>query len=143
MIAVWGMGSPSGWRNSATTANQSARPPTIDASAVACTYPSHESPSAPATTVATNTAVTAPRSIVARRLVVTSRRCLRSSDEVGGSMGGSEAVGATLRLVYPPPYDQSSRMAYRPGRASAWSLLGRIGGGGLPTSQRRRRQGGE
>ena len=37
MIAVWGMGSPSGWRNSATTANQSASPPTIEASAAAWT----------------------------------------------------------------------------------------------------------
>ena len=37
MIAVWGIGTPSGWRNSATTANQSASPPTSDASAVACT----------------------------------------------------------------------------------------------------------
>ena len=37
MIAVCGIGTPSGWRNSATTANQSASPPTIDASAVACT----------------------------------------------------------------------------------------------------------
>ena len=37
MIAVWGMGMPSGWRNSAVTANQSARPPTSDASAVART----------------------------------------------------------------------------------------------------------
>ena len=37
MIAVWGMGRPSGWRNSATTANQSARAPTIEASAAACT----------------------------------------------------------------------------------------------------------
>src|SRR3546814_7188598 len=77
----------------------------IDASAVACTYPSHESPSAPATTVATNTAVTAPRSIVARRLVVTSWRRLRSSDGVGGSLGGSGAVGAAIRLVFPPPCD--------------------------------------
>ena len=37
MTAVWGMGRPSGWRNSAVTANQSARPPTIAASAVART----------------------------------------------------------------------------------------------------------
>lgn len=37
MIAVCGMGSPSGCRNSAVTANQSASAPTIDASAVART----------------------------------------------------------------------------------------------------------
>jgi hypothetical protein len=41
MIAVCGIGMPSGWRNSAVTANQSARPPTIDASAAACRYPVH------------------------------------------------------------------------------------------------------
>jgi hypothetical protein len=37
MIAVWGMGSPSGWRKSAVTANQSASAPTMEASAVART----------------------------------------------------------------------------------------------------------
>ena len=36
MIAVCGIGIPSGYRNSAVTANQSARPPTIAASAAAC-----------------------------------------------------------------------------------------------------------
>ncbi len=35
MIAVCGIGRPRGWRNSAVTANQSARPPTIAASAKA------------------------------------------------------------------------------------------------------------
>ena len=40
-IAVCGIGMPSGWRNSAVTANQSARPPTIAASIVARTMPSH------------------------------------------------------------------------------------------------------
>ena len=37
MIAVCGIGSPSGWRKSAVTANQSASAPTIEASAVART----------------------------------------------------------------------------------------------------------
>ena len=36
-MAVCGIGSPSGWRKSAVTANQSASPPTIDAAAVAST----------------------------------------------------------------------------------------------------------
>ena len=36
MIAVWGMGRPSGWRNSAVIANQSATPPTNPALAAAC-----------------------------------------------------------------------------------------------------------
>ena len=34
-IAVCGIGRPSGWRNSAVTANQSASPPTIAAAAIA------------------------------------------------------------------------------------------------------------
>jgi len=39
MIAVCGIGSPSGWRNRAVTANQSAMPPTSPASAKARTKP--------------------------------------------------------------------------------------------------------
>lgn len=39
MIAVCGIGSPSGRRNSAVTANQSAMAPTMPASAAAATYP--------------------------------------------------------------------------------------------------------
>ena len=35
-MAVCGMGIPSGWRNSAVTANQSAKPPTTPALAEAC-----------------------------------------------------------------------------------------------------------
>ena len=41
MIAVCGMGRPSGRLNSATTAYQSARPPMVAASAKAATKPSH------------------------------------------------------------------------------------------------------
>jgi hypothetical protein len=37
-MAVWGMGTPKGWRNSATTANQSARAPTMAASAKAASH---------------------------------------------------------------------------------------------------------
>ncbi len=36
MMAVCGIGRPSGWRNSAVTANQSAMPPTNPAFAAAC-----------------------------------------------------------------------------------------------------------
>jgi hypothetical protein len=39
MTAVCGIGRPSGWRNTAVTANQSAMPPTSDAAKVACRYP--------------------------------------------------------------------------------------------------------
>ncbi len=37
MIAVWGIGRRRGWRNRAVTANQSATPPTMAASAAAST----------------------------------------------------------------------------------------------------------
>ncbi len=40
MMAVWGMGMFDGWRNRAVMANQSATPPTSEASAVARMYPS-------------------------------------------------------------------------------------------------------
>ena len=56
MTAVCGMGRPSGRRNSATTANQSASAPTMAASAMAFTALSHRPRSA--TLVAMNTAVT-------------------------------------------------------------------------------------
>jgi hypothetical protein len=39
ITAVWGIGSPSGRRNRAVTANQSARPPTMAASAPALSRP--------------------------------------------------------------------------------------------------------
>ena len=39
MIAVCGIGRPSGWRNIAVTANQSAMPPTNPALALACSSP--------------------------------------------------------------------------------------------------------
>jgi len=38
MMAVCGIGTPKGWRNSATTANQSARAPTMAASAKAASH---------------------------------------------------------------------------------------------------------
>ena len=41
MSAVWGIGSPSGCRKRAVTANQSARPPTTPASAIARIHPPH------------------------------------------------------------------------------------------------------
>jgi hypothetical protein len=40
--AVWGMGSPSGRRKIAVTANQSASPPTMPASAIARIQPPHQ-----------------------------------------------------------------------------------------------------
>ena len=61
MIAVWGIGRPSGWRNSAVTANQSASPPTIAASANALTHASAgcagSSARAPTNTAAITTSI--------------------------------------------------------------------------------------
>ena len=47
MIAVCGIGMPRGWRKSAVTANQSARPPTTAASKPAAASSSHHGCGAP------------------------------------------------------------------------------------------------
>ncbi len=70
-IAVCGIGMPSGWRKSAVTANQSARPPTIAASIVARTMPSHGHRGSSAR-VTTKTTVAATSSSVARRFIESS-----------------------------------------------------------------------
>src|SRR6201994_3210965 len=75
--AVCGMGRPSGRRNRAVTANQSATPPTIDASAPACTKP-RKAPWWPSAVTTTNSTVTAPSRAVARRRA-TARACTRSA----------------------------------------------------------------
>ena len=73
--AVCGIGTPIGWRNSAVTANQSARPPTSPASAPAATKPS--TPASPPCTsrVMRKTAAKTMSSAVAR---VLARRSARS-----------------------------------------------------------------
>ena len=78
MTAVWGIGRPRGWRNRAVTANQSASPPTSDASAPARTKPRRPRLS-PARTAATNTADISPSRPVARRLVTRSSRARTGS----------------------------------------------------------------
>src|SRR5581483_6154889 len=67
MIAVWGIGSPRGRRKRAVTANQSARPPTIPASAIARIQPPHH---AARTGMAATASATAARSTISAR-----RRC--------------------------------------------------------------------
>ena len=77
-IAVWGIGSPRGRRNRAVTANQSASPPTSDASAVARTKPSHGwTPSRKRAPMKTMPASTSRP--VARRRMVSSRACRTAS----------------------------------------------------------------
>ena len=76
MIAVCGIGMPSGWRKSAVTANQSASPPTIAASAIARTG-SSQGCARPSAAAATNTAHASRRSPVARRFHARELRALR------------------------------------------------------------------
>src|ERR1700704_4946738 len=94
-IAVCGIGMPSGCRNNAVTANQSASPPTIDASAVACTY-SMNVLSPPHNVTTRKISVTPPSIAVARRFMIVNWRCLTSSER----MDGSVAVAA-IRVLYP------------------------------------------
>ncbi len=77
-MAVCGMGRPRGRRNRAVTANQSARPPTSDAIAAACTQLSQWARLS-STVEATKTAATTSNSPVARRLASTSRPARRCS----------------------------------------------------------------
>src|SRR3982750_44042 len=63
MIAVCGIGSPSGRRNSATTAYQSARPPMVAASAKAATKPNSGCTLINALAVANSASVAASTSV--------------------------------------------------------------------------------
>ena len=69
MIAVCGIGSPSGWRNSAVTANQSASPPTIAASANARTKPSHGRPGSRWRAVRNTAAIATSMKVAIRRII--------------------------------------------------------------------------
>ena len=85
MIAVCGMGRPSGWRNKAVTANQSASAPTIAASANAATKPTNTLRSANGVAAKKITA-TAASSPVAMRFIRVSSACRSASagERVGG-----------------------------------------------------------
>src|SRR5213592_2246359 len=99
-MAVCGIVSPSGCRNSAVTANQSASPPTSDASAVARTYPSQgywpSNALAPA-----NTEAASARSPVGRRFIAASCAWRTASSgrdhegEAGEEEGGDAGVTVT------------------------------------------------
>ena len=104
MIAVCGIGSRIGCRNSAVTANQSASAPTMDASAVARTYPTQVG-GCGTSTVTRKTSSAAPSSPVAPSLA--RRNCTRRRWSAAGSP-------ATLRKVMP-------------GRSSRTPVAGRSG----------------
>src|SRR5581483_1427157 len=106
MSAVCGIGRPSGRRNRAVTANQSATPPTIDASAPAWTYPSRV-PCTPAAVTPMNRAVTATRSAVARLRAAVSWRARSTTDSDAGLI----TAGSTLVSLGAPPTRSSPRDA--------------------------------
>ena len=89
MTAVWGIGSPSGWRKRAVTVNQSASPPTSEASAPARTKPRRPR-SSPRRTAARNTATIRPSSPVARRFVTTRRRARAGSPNAASGERGMD-----------------------------------------------------
>ena len=102
MIAVCGIGSPSGRRNSAVTANQSASAPTMPASAAARTYPSHSGPPFAINACEIRKMTVAP----SRKLVATSfirrrsRRLASSSTPPSGTLGraaGTSVVVCTIQ----------------------------------------------
>src|SRR3954452_1995368 len=98
MIAVCGIGSPMGCRNRAVTANQSASAPTIDASAVALTYPTHAPAPEPISTQARKTAAATRNSPVASRFMrVRSRaRCGSSRESARGASGREAGTSTSL-----------------------------------------------
>ena len=128
MIAVCGIGMPSGWRNSAVIANQSARPPTMAASAVARTKPSHgnrrssASVTTNSTVAPTSSPVGAPLHAVELDLLVgiflvnrhpRNRRHRRRLAVAGGTTtGGLVGLGRRAKLGY--------RHAVKAGRAAEW-----------------------
>ena len=92
MTAVCGIGRPSGRRNSATTANQSASAPTMAASAMAFTQLSSRPRST--TLVAMNTAVTSSNSPSACRLA---RRRATVALSVSGFIRASPPTKTPMR----------------------------------------------
>src|SRR5215475_4665163 len=142
--AVCGTGRPRGWRNRAVTANQSATPPTMAASAPACTKP-RRVPWAPTAVTATNSTVTATRSAVARRRAAARRRARNATGSCPGAgtgagagtggagivltgsiwqspvsprcTGGPQASHATATAALPPERSESSRRCPAPSAA--------------------------
>ena len=90
MIAVCGIGMPSGWRNSAVTANQSAMPPMKPALAAACSRSAHQ-PSGNAKLPS----VSAPISTSRRggEGAVAGQRAAGSGIGIGIGIGHAEAYG--------------------------------------------------
>ncbi len=121
MTAVWGIGTPAGCRNRAVTANQSANPPTIAASTVACAYPTHP-PSPPHRRSKTNRTETPTSNPVARRRIRRNRarRPAGSAGAGGGApprlAGSATGDAATdpstvvMALVYPNEGGRDARV---------------------------------
>ncbi len=91
ITAVCGMGNPSGWRKMATTANQSARPPTREPSTAARTY-ANAPRSLPTRVTTMNTANIATSSPVAWRFLARSWRRRSPSSRPGGAADHERAT---------------------------------------------------
>jgi len=115
MIAVCGIGRPSGWRKRAVTANQSAMPPTSPASAKAWAKPQAGWASARLATAMKIAAI--PASIA-----VASARMPRESRWARLRPGGQAGIKAHPRCIamagagsYPPPADRGPATKWRAG----------------------------
>src|SRR5215470_10881932 len=131
--AVCGSGTPRGWRNRAVTANQSATPPTMAASAPACTKP-RRVPWAPIAVTATNSAVTAARSAVARRRAAARRRARNATGSCpGAGTGEAEIVsaGSIWSSVSPRPTAEPQASLSVPRGSSTASGRSAPGEGGV------------
>ena len=117
MIAVWGIGKPNGWRKSAVTANQSARPPTIPASAPDW-MSSVVKPGSGTSRVLTNmTAMTTSRPVATIRLRRSRRRA--ASSEPSLSSGTGAFASAFTR--------EGGVSKFMPAHICAWMLVTLLG----------------
>ncbi|MNT32814.1 hypothetical protein D3C72_1687130 [compost metagenome] len=98
MMAVWGMGSPIGRRNSATTANQSASAPTVAASQKARTHA--QAPCPPMTWL-----VMKPLTMAASRAsaaIFIRRSCARRASESRAERVAAKAVERDVSVMKCP-----------------------------------------
>ncbi len=115
MMAVCGIGTPSGWRNRAVTANQSASAPTMAASAVARTGPIQVTESS-SVRVTMNTTAAPTSNAVAKTFMRRSpaRRSASSSGPGGG--GGGESAAGSGKVRTPGTVDKHRGRSAGPGR---------------------------
>ena len=119
MIAVCGIGIPNGYRNKAVTANQSASPPTMDASAAACRYP-HSPCRSPKITHTANTPAAATSIPVATSFMRRSA-CIRSSASIGTVTDGSCQPSRRATAAATRPADPVSKPRNSDGSTSSTS----------------------